>query len=435
MKTEEGKPRRVRGSGSLYRKANSRTWCIQYYREGFKKDTEGNTVLDAHGNPIRARIKEQESTGTANQRKAQDMLNERLAQVSRGEWAERPKRPVTIEELVTDLKKHYLANGNGDSGSSINRRWAHLQKPFAGVLAANLTTDAVRDYSLRRQREGAANATINRELATLRRALNLGRRCTPAKVKVTPYIPMLKENNVRRGFVEDADFARLRFVAEGSELWMRVFLELAFTYGWRKGELLGLRVRQVNFATSTIRLDAGTTKNLEGREVAMTARVAELLRVAVKAKKPDDYVLTREGNRRVKEFRKAWHNLCVLAGLGRWLCASCGVALEQEAKAKAFKPCACGARKKKYDGLIVHDFRRSAAKALRRAGVAESIIMATGGWKTAAMFRRYAIVSSADQRAAVEALERAREQNDYRSTTFSENTTPEPPKALTEKLQ
>jgi hypothetical protein len=31
-----------------------------------------------------------------------------------------------------------------------------------------------------------------------------------------------------------------------------------------------------------------------------------------------------------------------------------------------------------------------------------------GGWKTAAMFRRYAIVSSADQRAAVEMLELAR---------------------------
>jgi hypothetical protein len=38
--------------------------------------------------------------------------------------------------------------------------------------------------------------------------------------------------------------------------------------------------------------------------------------------------------------------------------------------------------------------------------------MKMGGWKTASMFRRYAIVSDADQRAAVQALERARaEQN------------------------
>jgi integrase len=39
------------------------------------------------------------------------------------------------------------------------------------------------------------------------------------------------------------------------------FLELAYTYGWRRGELLGLRARQVNLHAGTIRLDAGTTKN------------------------------------------------------------------------------------------------------------------------------------------------------------------------------
>ena len=63
-------------------------------------------------------------------------------------------------------------------------------------------------------------------------------------------------------------------------------------------------------------------------------------------------------------------------------------------------------------GLLVHDLRRSAAKALRKAGVPESVIMATGGWKTASMFRRYAIVSSADQRDAMEKLEldRAKDQ-------------------------
>ena len=68
----------------------------------------------------------------------------------------------------------------------------------------------------------------------------------------------------------------------------------------------------------------------------------------------------------------------------------------------------CGSRRRKYTGLIPHDMRRSAAKALRAAGVPQSVVMAMGGWKTAAMFRRYAIVSTADQRAAVEMLERAR---------------------------
>lgn len=88
---------------------------------------------------------------------------------------------------------------------------------------------------------------------------------------------MLKEDNVRRGFVEDGEFSRL--TAEAGELWLRAFLELGFTYGWRRGELLGLRVRQVSFTAGTIRLEAGTTKNREGREVAMTAKVEELLQL------------------------------------------------------------------------------------------------------------------------------------------------------------
>jgi hypothetical protein len=37
--------------------------------------------------------------------------------------------------------------------------------------------------------------------------------------------------------------------------------------------------------------------------------------------------------------------------------------------------------------------------------VAESVIMATGGWTTASVFRRYAIVSNKDQTSATEALE------------------------------
>ena len=76
-----------------------------------------------------------------------------------------------------------------------------------------------------------------------------------------------------------------------------------------------------------------------------------------------------------------------------------------------------------YRGLIVHDLRRSAARALRTAGVPESVIMAAGGWKTPAMFRRYAIVSSADQRAAVEMLEEARTANSPKIALIDEKTT------------
>ena len=215
---------------------------------------------------------------------------------------------------------------------------------------------------------------------------------------------MLPENNVKKGFVEDSDFSRL--ATEAHELWLRTFLELGYTYGWRRGELLALKVRQLNFMTRTIRLDPGTTKNREGREVAMTANVETLLRQTVAGKNPDDFVLTYASGKPIRDFRRAWWALCVRAGLGEFCRRACNRPVPKGKKCKA-----CGAVRPKYSGLIPHDFRRSAAKALRAAGVPESVIMSAGGWKTPAMFRRYGIVSSADQRAAMELLERARAKN------------------------
>jgi integrase len=59
-------------------------------------------------------------------------------------------------------------------------------------------------------------------------------------------------------------------------------------------------------------------------------------------------------------------------------------------------------------GLLVHDFRRSAARNLRAAGIAESVVMKIVGWESAEMFRHYGIVNNKDKFAAMELLEKYR---------------------------
>jgi integrase len=291
------------------------------------------------------------------------------------------------------------------TAESLEWRWAHLEPVFGAVRAANVTTAKVEEYKVQRRNANAAVATINRELATLRRMFRYGKQCTPPTVHQIPYIRMFSEkDNVRKGFIEHDAFERMAVEASKEGLWLRALIEVAYTYGWRRGEMLDLRVRQVDLRARTIRLEPGTTKNDEGREVAMTAKVVALLRAACDGKPPDAYVFTRETGKPVRNFAGAWRNLCVRVGVGHWECTrKCGVAFDSGGRTK----CECGGAPL-YVGLILHDFRRSAARALRRAGVPESVIMATGGWKTPSMFRRYAIVSSADQRTAMQALEKAR---------------------------
>jgi integrase len=377
--------RQRRGSGSVFQKAGSPHWVIQYYR--FDPD---------NGKSVRVREYTRLSSRTA----AQKLLTDRLSKIGRGEQFE-IGRPVTVAELYDALRTFTENNGAGGRAVvGLGWRWKHLAPYFGGMRAANVTTDAVERYKSERRTEGAAPATVNRELATLRRAFNYGKRSTPPKVYSVPYIQMFKENNARQGFVEQDQFVRMASEAHLDGLWMRALLEVAYTYGWRRGEMLSLQVRQVDLQARTIRLDPGTTKNGEGREVVMTPEVEELLRAAVGNKKPKDSVFTREDGKPIKDFRGAWRNLCVRAGTGRWECRKCGAAL-------AGAKCECSGVRK-YAGLIPHDFRRSAAKAARRAGVPESVIMAMGGWKTPSMFRRYAIVSSADQRSAIEMIARER---------------------------
>lgn len=182
----------------------------------------------------------------------------------------------------------------------------------------------------------------------------------------------MAENNIRTGFVDDKQFALL--TASAGELWLRAFLEIAYTYGWRKQELLNLRVRQVDILGHSLRLDAGTTKNDDGREVALSPTAATLLTECIQGKGPDDHVFTRAG-KPVQDFRKAWGKLTTAAGVS---------------------------------GLLLRDLRRSAARNLRNAGVPEGVIMKIGGWRTRSVFERYSIIVQSDIRDAMGKLETQR---------------------------
>ena len=344
--------RRPRGTGRIYQQKGSAVWWIKFY---------------PNGEPFR------ESTGTSDKRKATRALNLRLAEVTMGKFLGPNIERIGIEELAQDFLRDYRVNGKA-SLDDVEARWRLHIKPFFGSLrASQVTSSLLNAYVDKRQVAGAQNATINRELAALKRMFNLGRKATAPKVVFVPAFLRLAENNVRQGFLEDAQYEKL--LESCPELWFQTVVELGATYGWRIDELKKLRVNQIELANWVIRLHPGTTKNKEGREVKMTKIVQTLLTLCVEGKGPEDYVLTRPSGKRLKDFRGTWERACKAAGV---------------------------------PNLLFHDLRRTAARNYRRAGIAEGVIMKIGGWKTRSVFERYAIVSHADVEDAVVKLEARR---------------------------
>ena len=275
----------------------------------------------------------------------------------------------TIGALLDSLLDDYKVNGKDLAWATIVCD-IHLRPFFGAMPAARLTTDKVRRYMAARQAKGRANATINHELALLRRAFNLGRQEHPPKVATVPYIPVLKENNIRKGFFEDDQY---RALLAALPEYLRPLLSFAYFTGCRRGEILGLKWSQVDLIERTVRLEPGETKNKQGRLIPLASELFQVLAQQKKRRDQDwpecPWVFCRDG-KRILDFRNAWGRSCKAAGL--W-------DAERERPTRIF-----------------HDLRRTAVRNSVRAGVSERVSMAVSGHKTRSVFDRYNITSDAD---------------------------------------
>ncbi len=360
---EKKKERRPHGTGSVFLRPGSSVYYAQFTDHGRRYCV---------------------STGETSIKKAEDVLKDKIASVRSGKYLGPTAEKVTVEELVQDALTDQIVNGNKDTVNPKLRWENHLKGTFGPLKACEVKRALLDRYVKARLEEKASNATIVKELALLKRALNLGVEHEKIYATMVPVFPHLEEKNVREGFPSDEEYTKLKDACRKEGIWLRTMLELAATFGWRKGSLLRMRVSNVDMLAGTVREEGSTTKSGEGNEVKMTPDVRTLLQACIVGKQPQDYLFTRVQTRksrkrpieeyterRVVDFRSAWGRAAKAAG--------------------------------KTD-LHFHDLCRFAARRLDRAGVGQKTAMAVMGRKTDSIYRRYNVVDHRDRDLAVDRL-------------------------------
>ena len=337
--------------GRVYKRGQ--TWWIQYYGQGqlFRESTRS---------PLKSA--------------AISCLKLRDGEVGQGRVPALKAENTTFAELAALYLQDYQINGRKtcDRAKELTDR---LRETFGRFRACRITSEQIRAYITRRQSEGIANGTINRELAALKRMFRLASQQTPPLVARAPHIPHLQENNVRQGFFTEEEYKLLRAVLPD---YVKVPLILAYWTGMRAGEILTLQWEQVDLERGLIRLEPGTTKNNRGRLIPLVTEVTEALwqwKQRMLLPYPScPWVCHYRGKRLLAVPTKSWKKACDRVGL---------------------------------KGKLFHDLRRTAVRNMVRAGISERVAMQISGHQTRSVFDRYDIVSEADLYQAQERLDRA----------------------------
>ncbi len=268
---------------------------------------------------------------------------------------------LTVSSLLDCVVADYKLQGRKSTD------WAELivtknLAPFFGSMSASkLNASAIERYVRHRQEQGRAAATIGNDLAILRRALNLALRA--GKIGQVVFIPKPKILNARQGFLEPEQYKVLR---DALPEHLKPLFVVGYHTGIRLGELRGLTWPQVDLLGGEIRLSESQTKTGFARTVPIYGEMKPFLQLAL-ARRDGDYpecpwVFNYNG-RRIGGHVKGWSEACTAAGL---------------------------------PGLHFHDLRRSAVRAMERAGIPRHVAMGISGHRTEAVYRRYDIVSSRD---------------------------------------
>jgi integrase len=341
----------VKVAENLYRRADSPNLYIVWHQSGRKL---------------------WKSTKTSSLKEAKRLRDEFLA-LARASGLTRDQR-VTYEQMRQVYLDHCAVHGRGASLQTfLDTRAKHLDKFFGGLRAIEITqSGAIGRYVTQRKREGASNASVNREMQILGQMFRLSADDEHRLIShgMVPRIKKLEEPPPRQGIVSEKQFAEI--IGE-LQPWAIAAVKAIKITGWRVRSVLTRRVTDVDLEKGFLILDYQSSKNRTEYKWPLIGELGDLVSAQLARIRKDEGKLRRAIP---------------------WLFHREGDPIPYGTLYDAWR---AAANEAGYPGKLMHDFRRTAATRLDSTpGISRTVAMTLLGHKTDIMFQRY--IQSYDER-------------------------------------
>jgi integrase len=175
-----------------------------------------------------------------------------------------------------------------------------LKRHFSGKYLDEITPHLIEKFKSDRIAE-VTPATVNRHLACLKSLFNKAILWNKFKgTNPVRAVKLFKENNQRLRFLEREEINKLLSVCNRN---LRSIVTVALNTGMRRGEILGLKWRDLDVKRSVIYLH--NTKNGEKRELPINEQVKTAL-IRVRKHPQSEYIFYKEDGSHMGDIKKSF---------------------------------------------------------------------------------------------------------------------------------
>lgn len=223
----------------------------------------------------------QRSTKQGNPRVARQMEAAHRTRLAKGEVGIEERGPAPMFEV---FGREFLELVKTERRPKTHRcyrsSFKQMSRYFKGRRLDEITAERITQYKLRRLDEGRSNATVNRDLACLRRMMRLAVKW--GQLTRSPFSDGAVEFLDEQGRERILTFKEERSYLEAAKPLLRDVATLILETGMRPEEIFGLRQENVYLTQRYVYIPDGKTKNAR-RDVFLTDAASAVLTIRVAA--------------------------------------------------------------------------------------------------------------------------------------------------------